>query len=551
MLSQLIINNLAIVHSQSIDLAGGLTVLTGETGAGKSLLLDGLGLILGERADSSLVTQGKSRAEVSAQFDLSRLATAQAWLTARELEDPDHPTELTVRRTLTPDGRSKAYVNNRSITLTDLRQLASQLVSLQGQHAQYALLGGDEQMRILDRFGDLGDQKARVRSLWHDYQKLDSQRRALIDTLKTSDAQRELLTYQVNELADAQLQPGEVIELEHQLRTLANAQSIQTGLALAHGFLRGDEHDALSAIHHALHQLQNIEVDTSEIQQMLNEAAVNIEESAEHAQALSDAVEENPQALQQIEERLRLLTDLARKHRIEPEQLYDFSQDLAAQLQSLCDQSESLPELEKQTQQALLALETESRKLSEMRSKVAQKLSKAVTQQVRRLELEDAELTIQISGKSIAADGQDQIEFMFSANPGSSAKPLSKVASGGELSRVALSIQVCIAEKMETPTLIFDEVDVGIGGRTAAVVGELLKTLAAKTQVFVVTHQPQVAAAGQTHLRVSKVKSLDQTSSSVKTLEPQERVEEVARMLGGLTLTEATRKSAQELIMSA
>lgn len=551
MLNQLTINNLAIVHSQTIDLAPGLTVLTGETGAGKSLLLDGLGLILGERADSSLVTQGKTRAEVSAVFDLSRLPAAQAWLTSHELEDPDHPSELHVRRTLTQDGRSKAYLNNRPVTLADLRTLSSQLVSLQGQHAQYALLNPDAQLKILDKFGELGGQKSIVRALWHDYQQLEAQRQALALQIETSNAQRELLTYQAEELAQAELVPDEVETLERELKQLANAHSIQSSLATAENALIGEEGDALSSIQRAIHQLQSIDMECDEILQMLNEAAVNVEESAHQVQSMAKGVEENPQRLREIDERLRLLTDLARKHRIETSQLYDHAQALEQQLSELSEQSDALPALQAKTQAVLAQLNTESQKLSEQRSQVARDLAKQVTEQVRRLELEDATIDIQLTPKAQCAEGQDQVAFLFSANPGSTPKALSKVASGGELSRVALSIQVCIAEKMDTPTLIFDEVDVGIGGRTAAVVGELLKALGASTQVFVVTHQPQVAAAGQTHLHVSKIKSQDQTQSSVRTLQPQERVEEVARMLGGLKLTEATRKSAQELIMSA
>ena len=550
MLSQLTINHLAIVHSQSIEMQPGLTVLTGETGAGKSLLLDGLGLILGGRADSSLVTQGQPRAEVSAQFDLSRLSSAHAWLTSRELEDPDHPFDLHVRRTLTADGRSKAYVNGRPVTLADLKVLASQLVSLQGQHAQYALLNSEEQGRILDRFGGLQSLKARVRTLWQDFQTLEKQRTSLIQAIEQASAQRDLLHYQVEELDQANLEPDELPELERRLKQLSNAEENKQRLASGHVAL-SSENGAVECVQRALRELEVTSPLTDEVNAMLNEALVNLQESSDQLAQLADSIEQDPVQLQQVEQRLQLLTDLARKHRIEAEALYPHAQELAHQLSQIEEQDIALPALEKQCTQAKQALDAATDELTQARCKTARLLAKQVTEQTRRLELEDALVEIRVVPRPQSANGADEVEFLLTTNPGSPAKALSKVASGGELSRVALAIQVCIAAKMETPTLIFDEVDVGIGGRTAAVVGELLKSLGNRTQVFVVTHQPQVAAAGQTHLHVSKTKTDNQTRSSVSTLSADERVEEVARMLGGLTLTEATRKSAQELIMSA
>lgn len=551
MLCRLTINHLAIVHSQSIEMHPGLTVLTGETGAGKSLLLDGLGLILGGRADSSLVTQGRPRAEVSAQFDLKRLPAAQGWLTQHELEDPEHPDDLHIRRTLTADGRSKAYINGRPITLLDLKDLASQLVSLQGQHAQYALLNSDEQCRILDRYGELQASKARVRACWHEFQTLEKQRQTLIDQIEQSAAHRDLLSYQVEELTNAELVPDELQDLETRLKKLANAQEYKLALGLSHQAIKSGPDNAIAAIEHALKSLDPIGGEASEVVGMLNEALVNLQESSAQLTSLEASIDEDPGQLTEVEQRLQLLTDLARKHRISADELYEHAQALSQQLADIADQDQSLPEITQQCTAAQQALEKAAQQLTQARVKTADQLGQLVTQQVHRLELEDAMISIQVTPRALSADGADHVEFLLTTNPGSPAKPLSKVASGGELSRVALAIQVSIAEKMETPTLIFDEVDVGIGGRTAAVVGELLKGLGRSTQVFVVTHQPQVAAAGQTHLHVSKTKTDHETRSNVTTLNPAERVEEVARMLGGLTLTDATRKSAQELIMSA
>lgn len=548
MLTQLAINNLAIVHSQTLELSPGLTVLTGETGAGKSLLLDGLGLILGERADSSLVTEGRSRAEVSASFDLTHLPEAQHWLQQLELEDPDHPNELHVRRTLTQDGRSKAYINGRPITLNDLKALAQQLVSLQGQHAQYAMLNPNEQLRILDQYAGLDGIKNETRRLWSDYQNLVKRRDQLTSTLDSADSGRELLHYQVSELREADLQANEVSELEEQLKHLSGAQEYKQNLDQAHHALTADQGGAVDAVQQALHRIGSIDLNTQDIENMLNEALINLNESAQQLSQQQDQIDDDPESLTRVESRLNTLHQLARKHRIEPEQLYQHSLDLERRLADLENQSNLLPELNAQCDAQQALLQASADKLTRARQNAADLLGSLVSEQIKRLELSDATIVIEIKPKTLSAEGQDHVEFLFQANAGGSAKPLSKVASGGELSRVALAIQVCIAEKMQTPTLIFDEVDVGIGGRTAAIVGDMLKTLGAQTQVFVVTHQPQVAAAGTTHLHVSKGIQGTETTSRVSTLTASERVEEIARMLGGISITESTRASARELI---
>ena len=548
MLTQLAINNLAIVHSQTLELSPGLTVLTGETGAGKSLLLDGLGLILGERADSSLVTDGRSRAEVSASFDLTQLPEAQHWLQQLELEDPDHPSELHVRRTLTHDGRSKAYINGRPITLNDLKALAQQLVSLQGQHAQYAMLNPIEQLRILDQYAGLDGLKNETRRLWTEFQKLVKRRDQLINTLDSADSGRELLRYQVSELQEAHLEASEVSELEEQLKHLSGAQEYKQSLDQAHHALTADQGGAVDAVQQALHRIGSIDLNTQDIENMLNEALINLNESAQQLSQQQDQIDDDPESLTRVESRLNTLHQLARKHRIEPEQLYQHSLDLERQLADLENQSNLLPELNAECDAQHALLQASADKLTMARQKAADLLGRLVSDQIKRLELSDATIAVEIKAKALSAEGQDHVEFLFQANAGGSAKPLSKVASGGELSRVALAIQVCIAEKMQTPTLIFDEVDVGIGGRTAAIVGDMLKTLGAQTQVFVVTHQPQVAAAGTTHLHVSKGVQGTETTSRVATLTASQRVQEIARMLGGISITESTLASARELI---
>ena len=318
MLTQLAINNLAIVHSQTLELSPGLTVLTGETGAGKSLLLDGLGLILGERADSSLVTDGRSRAEVSASFDLTQLPEAQHWLQQLELEDPDHPSELHVRRTLTHDGRSKAYINGRPITLNDLKALAQQLVSLQGQHAQYAMLNPIEQLRILDQYAGLDGLKNETRRLWTEFQKLVKRRDQLINTLDSADSGRELLRYQVSELQEAHLEASEVSELEEQLKHLSGAQEYKQSLDQAHHALTADQGGAVDAVQQALHRIGSIDLNTQDIENMLNEALINLNESAQQLSQQQDQIDDDPESLTRVESRLNTLHQLARNIELNP-----------------------------------------------------------------------------------------------------------------------------------------------------------------------------------------------------------------------------------------
>jgi DNA repair protein RecN (Recombination protein N) len=410
------------------------------------------------------------------------------------------------------------------------------------------MLNPHEQLRILDQYAGLDGLKNETRRLWSEYQNLVKRRDQLTSALDSADSGRELLRYQVSELQEAQLEANEVQALEEQLKHLSGAQEYKQSLDQAHHVLTADPGGAVDAVQQALHRIGSIDLNTQDIENMLNEALINLNESAQQLSQQQDQIDDDPESLTRVESRLNTLHQLARKHRIEPEQLYQHSLDLERQLADLENQSNLLPELNAECDAQHALLQASADKLTMAREKAADLLGSLVSEQIKRLELSDATIAVEIKAKALSAEGQDQVEFLFQANAGGSAKPLSKVASGGELSRVALAIQVCIAEKMQTPTLIFDEVDVGIGGRTAAIVGDMLKTLGAQTQVFVVTHQPQVAAAGTTHLHVSKGIQGTETTSRVSTLTASERVEEIARMLGGISITESTLASARELI---
>lgn len=549
MLTQLFLENLAIVKGHRLELSPGLTVITGETGAGKSLLLDGLGLIMGQRADSSLVTEGKKRAEVTALFDLTQLPTALSWLLERELEDTENPTLLNVRRTLSNDGRSKAYINGKPATLADLKTLAERLISIQGQHAQYDLLNSEKQLSLLDAFGQHGDLKQTVKNAWHS---LQSARRELAhhrEQVEAGTARKALLQYQVTELEQAELANGEFTQLEARLKALSSADERAALLGELSFTVRDQENACLQQIAQLTRKLsQYSEPDYENLHRLLTEAQINLEEAASESNLMVERVEASPEALSETNSRMEFLNDLARKHRVEPDQLFAHWNDLARELAELDVSASRLPELENACEKAQHVVTQACEKLSEARAQAADELSQAVTAQLAELELAEAQFSIALEPTDPSPSGAEKVAFELSANQGGRKGPLSKVASGGELSRVALGIQVCVASRLETPTLIFDEVDVGIGGRTASKVGSLLRTLGSQAQVMVVTHQPQVAGQGQTHWHLSK-QSLDgQTISQVDRLDAADRVEELARMLAGEEVTEATRANARELL---
>ncbi|QGG79459.1 DNA repair protein RecN [Litorivicinus lipolyticus] len=554
MLNRLHIQDLAIVRSQAIEYEPGLTVLTGETGAGKSLLLDGLGLIMGQRADSSLVNSQSKRAEVIAEFDLQRLANAHQWLCAHDLDDADDPYALSVRRSVTQDGRSKAYINNRPVTLQDLRALSEHLISLQGQHAAYALLQPERQRTLVDQYGHHRELKGAVRTAWQQHQTNQLALKTLLGTLADADAQRALLEYQVEELDKLAPESGEWARLEVNLTLLGSADERTATYQSTQFELSEGENSPLAITQRLAKRLASFgsgDTHAAGAHSLLSEAAINLEEALRELDSACDNIESDPEALRRTETRIAEWMELSRKHRVEPATLDQLHGQLQHKLSQMSADRSRLPDIENAVVASEQALKMACAALTDARIASAETLMATVNAQLKELELKDAVLAYELTPKKPSAEGAEDIHFTLTANSGQKAQALSKVASGGELSRIALAIQVCVASQLETPTLIFDEVDVGIGGRTAAKVGELLRKLAVTAQVFVVTHQPQVAAAGQTHLHVSKHKDDQGMRSHVQTLTPPQRVDEIARMLGGLDVTKATKTTAQELLMGA
>lgn len=554
MLSHIHIQDLVIVRSLSLDLSAGMTALTGETGAGKSILIDGLGLALGDKADPAMIRAGSDRAEVSAVFDISLLPQVQAWLEARELSAGG---ECILRRVLVREGRSRAFINGSPTTQQLLVELGDQLLAIHGQHAHQALLRPQAQRALLDAYagnGKLADQVTAA------YQTLRSTEKALTklqDAARDRAARIEFLRFQVTEMDSLNLGEAELAELEDEQRRLANAEQLQTdSAALADLLYESDQAvaPALSRATTLLAQLSRLDPRLSEGQEMLETARIQVEEAADLLRHYADGTELDPTRLQQVDERLGLIHDLARKHRVDPEDLVALHQRLRDELDQLTHADQAEADLSSELAAARTAFDSAAGALSKARSKAAKKLAKTVTDSMQTLAMSGGRFSVQVQTQADAtpsAHGIDLVSFEVAANPGQPAGALNKVASGGELSRISLAIQVATAGCDDVPTLIFDEVDVGIGGAVAEIVGQLLRQLGSARQVLCVTHLPQVASQAHQHLKVAKQTDGKTTETGIHILATKDRIAEVARMLGGVKITDQTLATAEEMIAGA
>ena len=556
MLTSLSIRDLALVEALELELAAGFTVLTGETGAGKSILLTALGLALGDRADSGLVRPGAGRAEVTLQFDLSDLVTARAWLDEHELADD--PDVCFIRRTVGSDGRSKAYVNGRPVTLQQLQEFSSLLVEIHGQHAHLALLQAREQRRLLDESSGTLALVGEVGELYGHWRTLQDQLTQRRQTSAQRAAREELLRYQVEELERHEVCSIDYEQVLAEHSRLANVGRIlalsQQQLDLLYDDEAGSANRLLAQAVTSMKELGALCPELAEVTAMLLEAQIQIKEAAASIRHHVDRLESDPKRLEWLEERIGDLNRLARKHQVTPAELGAQLATLSAELESLGRSEEQVAELERAVHETLERYQVAARRLSEQRSVGAAQLSTRITAVIRELGMPYGEfqISVQPSDETEAAPhGLDRIEFSVTANPGLPARPIGKVASGGELSRISLAIQVSAIAYKSTPTLIFDEVDTGIGGGVAEIVGQKLRLLAADRQVLCVTHLPQVAAQGHNHLLVAKSTQNDVTQTMVSPISPTERTREIARMLGGVRITEQTLAHAEEMLAQA
>ncbi len=561
MLTHLSIRNYAIAEQLDIEFKAGMTAITGETGAGKSIILGALGLVLGDRADRDVVRSGSERADISAEFDVGRLPLASQWLSDHELTAEDDACLCLLRRSVAADGRSRAWINNSQVTLQAMTALGALLMDIHSQHEHHSLLQRPTQQMLLDDFGGQRVRVQQLQQLSEQWRQASKQLHTLQTALNEQAAQHELARYQLAELEDLALGAEELDELEQELDSLSNAESRIAGMrALVQLCSEDDDSNISQSLHQALNLLRQSGAGKTlaNVEEMLNTALIQIDEAASELNRQLDQVEINPARLEELNARLASIHQLARKHKVRPEELGALQQQLEEQLAAASQNTETLDHLQQQTltlQNSWLELAHE---LSNQRQQAAKKLAKAVNEQLGNLGMADARLSIDLQrteSDKPQPHGLEHVEFLISTNPGQPAKPLARIASGGELSRVSLAIQVITAMTSDTPSLVFDEVDVGIGGGVARVVGKLLKQLGTRSQVLCVTHQPLVASLANQHLLVSKETSAKTAKSRIYPLDEQERLQEIARMLGGdsdgPTLSSEALAHARELTANA
>ncbi|QSX36246.1 DNA repair protein RecN [Shewanella sedimentimangrovi] len=551
MLCQLSINNFAIVRFLELDFRPGMTSITGETGAGKSIAIDALGLCLGNRADASAVRPGASKTEVSARFTLEDVPLAKRWLEDNDLELDD---ECILRRTITSDGRSRAYINGNPVPLSQLKAVGQFLIGIHGQHAHHALLKSEHQLNLLDSYANHKLLSDAVLAAYQRCRQVEAELESLQQSQQERIARKQLLQYQVEELDEFNLQAGEFEEIEVEHKRLANGTALiedcQHTLALLSESDEGNIESLLNKAVSLAATLEGLDPTLAPIGNMLNEALIQVQESSSELGRYLSNLELDPEHFAFLEERLSKAMTLARKHHVGADKLHEHYRALANELQALDSDEEQLEELAAQVVASREAYLQQAQKLSQSRSRYAKELDKLVTQSIHELNMPKGKFSIEVNfnPELMGPNGSDNVEFLVTTNPGQPLAGLAKVASGGELSRIGLGIQVITARKVATPTLIFDEVDVGISGPTAAVVGRMLRTLGESTQVLCVTHLPQVAGNGHQHMLVNKHSKAGQTETTMQALDKEQRVQELARLLGGDTITSNTLANARELL---
>jgi DNA repair protein RecN (Recombination protein N) len=554
-LTHLQIRNLAVIDEVELDLRSGFTVLTGETGAGKSMLVDALALAIGSRGDSTSIRPGAQRAEVLASFDITGRPDVAAWLRERDF---DLASECQLRRVLTSEGRSRGYLNGQTVPIELLRDLGEQLVEICGQHAHQSLRQRPAQRSLLDAHGGHGALVAAMAEAHDAWRSADARLRALEGAGQDREARRELLEHQVRELQALNPQPGEPQALEQEHLLLTNRERIARGLIACLNSLYDAEQSAaqddIGVSRREIGALLMLDPLLAPAAALLEQAQIQVIEAADLLRERLTALEHDPARQDQIETRLAAVQDLARKHRVPAEDLPARTHALAEELAALSGGESQLPGLRDTVAERRADMLAAASQLSAARRKAARSLAKAVTGQLAGLGMPSGQFTLKLDelpAEQIGPGGAEQVEFLVSTNPGHPPGPISRVASGGELSRLSLAIQLTAMTALGTPTLVFDEVDAGIGGGVAEIVGQSLKSLSHSRQVLCVTHLPQVASQADQHLVVNKVNAAGQTRTIIATLDAGSQVEEIARMLGGVKITERTRAHASEMLASA
>ena len=550
MLTSIYVRDFAIIDELEVEFGAGLTVLTGETGAGKSILVDALGLVLGDRADKTSVAGGAERAEISARFDLTRNERARETLARQDLDDGD---ECVLRRVIGADGRSRAYVNSRPVALQCVRELGETLVEIHGQHEHQTLTRPQVQRDIVDRFGKLGGRVDATADAFRQWDAAEAELRELEALAGERDSRLEFLKFQVAELDAAAEQIDNADALAAERDRLANVHKLIEAARDALQALDGDDRAAVGAVSAAASAIDRaIETDRTlaPVQTLLSEASASLNEAVAELQRYADGIDADPERRDRVERTLDELSDLARKHRVEIGELGDLRERLSQELDELGKLERRLDECRSAGAETRAAYDRIAADLSRGRKRAAGKLAAAVETAMQTLGMEGGSFRASVESDTdrARASGIDSVSFDVSANAGHPPAALGKVASGGELSRISLAIQVNAADAAGTPCLIFDEVDSGVGGRVAEIVGHRLAELGERGQVLAVTHLPQVASQGDQHLSVTKVTDGKVTRTRISALSGERRVEEIARMLGGVEITTRTTEHAREML---
>ncbi|HCT5878320.1 DNA repair protein RecN [Morganella morganii] len=551
MLTQLTISQFAIVRELEIDFRAGMSAITGETGAGKSIAIDALGLCLGNRADANMVRPGANRADICARFSLKDTPAARLWLEEHQLDDNQ---ECLLRRTINSDGRSRGFINGTAVPLSQLRELGTLLIQIHGQHAHQHLLESSHQKILLDTYANQGLLLGEMKKAWQQWHNACQALALYQQQALEREARRQLVDYHLKELGEFEPREGEFPDIDAEYKRLANAGQF---LSLSQGTLNilseNDENNIISMLNHARHELSeliSLDESLSPLLIMLEEAAIQVDEVSNELRHYSNRVDLDPNRLYELEQRISRYISLSRKHHTTPEELYVLYAQLQEEQQMQQESEQHSEELSREAEQYYQQALTIAQQLHMVREHYAAELSELITQSMHHLSMPHGRFTADVifTPEQLSMDGASRVEFNVTTNPGQPHQALAKVASGGELSRIALAIQVITAKKMDTPALIFDEVDVGISGPTAAIVGKLLRELGESTQVMCVTHLPQVAGCGHQHYFVSKHTNGTETETAMQLLDKKARVQELARLLAGAAVTKNTLASAKELL---
>jgi DNA repair protein RecN (Recombination protein N) len=556
MLTQIDLKNLATIQELHLELLAGTTVITGETGAGKSILIDAIEIALGARATGDMVRPGQEKAEISISFDVSKIPEAKDWLQVHEHDDETG--ECIIRRTVQKDGRSKSFINGSPTTLQLLREFSDLLINIHGQHEHQALFKQDTQREMLDNYSGHRNLVTGVSTLAKEWHQLAQKLNDLRKHHGERNSRSEFLKFQWQELDALQLSADEFQTLETEHKQLANHGQLLVNINLALSNLAEDDNqNALTLLNQSLDALETIESFNPKIQgwiENLRSAIIQVSDTENELRHYQENVELDPERLQWVEQRISTLFDVARKHKVLPQELFALQQKIAAELAELDTSDERLAELEKNLGAIEINYQTAATKLSNSRNKFAKKLTQEITQIIHELSLPHGKFYIHFATDDLPAfspHGLEKIVFQITTNAGQPLQPLAKVASGGELSRISLAIHMATAEQHTIPSLIFDEVDVGISGGTAEIVGKLLRRLGKTHQLLCITHLPQVAAQGHQHFLVEKTHEKNATFTHIRSLTSKEKIQELARLLGGVEITKKTIEHAREMLEKA